>query len=286
MPDDRRFDPPQDIDTFLAQEDADYNWLIPGLMEFGDRLILTGGEGKGKSTAIRQFGLQLAAGQKPFIGGDIEPRHVLVIDLENSDRQSRRALKPLRELVQLDPRFFQITCWQHGIDLTNPQDAIIVSAFLRAVLPDLLIIGPMYKLAPDLRDETVSGQVARQLDEWRQAFGFGLIMESHQPHQVVTEDGRWRPERPFGSSLWLRWPEFGLCLEDGGVLRNWRGPRDERDWPERLYWGKHWPWEAGGDPVCILPGCDRPLQQGQMKYCSTAHGQQHRQQQYRARHKE
>jgi hypothetical protein len=57
--------------------------------------------------------------------------------------------------------------------------------------------------------------------------------------------------RPFGSSLWKRWPEFGYCLKltrDSDFharmchLIPWRGPRDERDWPAGLAAGGSWPW--------------------------------------------
>ena len=40
------------IEEFLAIEDADYDWIVPGLLERGDRLMLTGGEGLGKALAL------------------------------------------------------------------------------------------------------------------------------------------------------------------------------------------------------------------------------------------
>jgi replicative DNA helicase len=40
------------LDEFLAVEDAEYDWVIPGLLERSDRLILTGSEGLGKALAL------------------------------------------------------------------------------------------------------------------------------------------------------------------------------------------------------------------------------------------
>ena len=53
-----------------------------------------------------------------------------------------------------------------------------------------------------------------------------------------------RPLRPTGSSLWLRWPEFGYGLrraktDDAEEFHRvevvaWRGARGERNWPGEL----------------------------------------------------
>ena len=40
-----------DAEDFLAQPDA-YDWLVPGLLERGDRLLITGGEGSGKASCV------------------------------------------------------------------------------------------------------------------------------------------------------------------------------------------------------------------------------------------
>jgi hypothetical protein len=48
--------------------------------------------------------------------------------------------------------------------------------------------------------------------------------------------------RPYGASLWSRWPEFGIYLSPKGTLTHWRGQRDERAWPEALERSDPWPW--------------------------------------------
>jgi len=81
-----------------------------------------------------------------------------------------------------------------------------------------------------------------------------LITEAHAGH-ASGENGRGL--RPAGSSLFLRWPEFGMGmrpkdrtadLEDAMrevVLRAWRGARSERSWPTELVRNADpngWPW--------------------------------------------
>jgi hypothetical protein len=76
-----------------------------------------------------------------------------------------------------------------------------------------------------------------------------VILEGHSPY--AAGGGR-RPERPYGASLWSRWPEFGLYLSPEGHLRHWRGARDERDWPAALERGGTWPWTPVTRPRDVL----------------------------------
>ncbi|WP_343752617.1 AAA family ATPase, partial [Sphingomonas japonica] len=80
---------PTPLGEFLAVEDR-YNWLVPGVLEHGERLVLTGGEGGGKSVLISQMAATIAGGVHPFTADVMpnQPAHrVLVIDCENSAAQ-------------------------------------------------------------------------------------------------------------------------------------------------------------------------------------------------------
>lgn len=234
-----------DLDAFLAEPEPEYDWLIPGLLERQDRLIVTGGEGKGKSTLLRQIGVQVAAGIHPFTLDPITPARVLYLDLENPRRLVRRALRPMRLSAgtNLSRGYFTPVIWSEGLDLRTPQDQIRLGDLIELVTPDLLITGPSYKLASgDPTTEEHARHVAGTIDRFRAMFGFALILEAHQPYAATP--GSRRAERPYGASLWSRWPEFGLHLADDGALTHWRGARDERDWPKALERGGEWPWTA------------------------------------------
>lgn len=269
-----------DINDLLLEEEEDYNWIIPGLLEEGDRLILTGNEGKGKSTLQRQVAVQLAQGIHPFTYEPIEPKRVMIFDLENSRRQVKRKLREMDFVNGVKRGMLNITCLPGGLDLSTHDIQMAFTDSLSNFYPDLLIMGPMYKMGGQLEKEEDSGKLAAYLDSLRSYFGFALVMESHQPHQVVTQQMKYRPERPYGSSLWMRWPEFGLCLEDDGTLRHWRGARDVRDWPVKLRWGDEWPWVVDSRK-CLV--CAKELTDLQEKYCSTTCGSNARSKALRAR---
>lgn len=237
--------PDPDIHELFAEPEPEYRWLIPDLLERADRLILTGPEGGGKSTLLRQMGVTSAAGIHPFTEDDIDPIRVLYVDLENSRRHTRRQLEPLVIQAQnrLAPRALIPIIRPEGLDLLTAADSAWLHQRVEANQPDILIIGPLYKLAlGDPTSEEAARHVAFTLDSLRATYDVALLIEAHQPHKSNGQ----RPDRPYGASLWMRWPEFGLALTPGGFLAHWRGARDERQWPAFLRRGGTWPWTPGG----------------------------------------
>lgn len=245
-----------DIHDFLAVKDH-YNWLIPDLMERGDRLILTASEGGGKTTMIRQMAICGAAGIHPFTHVPVNPFKVLILDCENSEPMSRRALYPMAELAAklgkpIERGRMAIRCKPAGLDLTHQRDRSWVLREVEAFMPDMLIIGPVYRLhAGNPNDEELARKVSAVVDEARATAGCAVIMEAHAPH---GGPGAPRSLRPLGSSLWMRWPEFGYGLRpvddehEASINRMrevvpWRGARDQRDWPGYVRKGYPWPWE-------------------------------------------
>lgn len=225
-----------------ATEDR-YDWVVPGLLERRDRLMLTGSEGGGKSTFLRQIAVMIAAGLHPFTGEQVEPKRVLVIDAENSERQWRRAVKNL--VIECDRRGVvspRANLWLHFetrmVDITRPADQGRFHRYVDEAKPDLLLIGPLYKLVPkSIKDDDDAAPVLAALDSIRER-DVAMMIEAHAGHG----DSRTgvRDLRPRGSSALLGWPEFGMGLAkpqkigDPFRLLRWRGDRDERNWPFEL----------------------------------------------------
>jgi len=251
------------LGEFLAGDDDEPDWVIPGLIERGDRLILTGSEGLGKSVLFRQLAVGAAAGVHPFTHRTITPQRVLYVDVENGVGQLRRALRALSIVAGKaanDGMFLE--CVPSGLDLTRPEDEAWLVSRVAALQPAMLVIGPIYRLhAKNPNDEEPARTVTRVLDRCRAAANCALILEAHAGH-AMSGDGH-RGVRPAGTSLWLRWPEFGYGLraaeeytpQDRVVdLIPWRGDRSQRDWPKRLRSGGSWPWAA--DDVWTPPSID------------------------------
>lgn len=231
----------EDVFDFLARGDSDdFDWIIPGVLERGDRMILTGREGSGKSMLVEQIAVQCAAGIHPFTLEDIPAVRVLVVDLEYSHRELRRRFRDLsdRSDGKLKPGQLFLDPVPGGIDLSTATERARFFDRVTSLAPDILVIGPMYKLSwGDPESERDAKLVAAYLDTIRDV-GISLIIEAHLAHKA--SDGR-----PFGSSLWRHWPELGLWLQPGESvqkLKAWRPARHEAPAvPSSLRRGGEWP---------------------------------------------
>lgn len=232
------------VDELIDSDDPEYDWLIEGFLERTDRLILTGAEGAGKSTLLRQWGTQAACGVHPFTLAPVPPVRVLVVDLENSERQNRREYRRLRAAAKhLDPGNLILHSKLDGLDLTDRGDEAWLDRMLTHHQPDLLITGPIYKLAGgNPNDEKDAKPAAMAIDRLRENHRVAVLLEAHSKKGESTNP-RHRPKEPFGWSGWMRWPEFGQHIDTDGNLTPWRGARDSgRQFPSALQRGGQWPW--------------------------------------------
>lgn len=220
------------------------------------------------STLLRQIAVCLSGGIHPFAFHELDrPSKVLIVDVENSPRQILRSIRPMwRRLphndLDINPDNLRIHARPQGLDLLQRSDVRWLTERLEANRPDILVMGPLYKLyGAESKDEGAATKVAMMLDRLRTKYGFVLILETHSPY-TLGEGGK-RLARPIGSSLWSRWPEFGYGLvplsdDDRSRMRftAWRGPRDEREFPVRLKRGNwhenDWPWLADDPNVHIV----------------------------------
>lgn len=254
--------PDPTADEFIAATPTEYDWLIPDFLERRDRMLVTAGEGAGKSVLIAQIGVMAAAGIHPWTLQPCEPCNVAIIDLENGRRLLARRLAWLkRNAPNMEPGRLRIHADPRGINLTSRADRRWLMDRCIANETDLLVIGPAYRMTAgvatrgDIGGEDQVREVTKALDDIRNRCDVTLLLETHAPH---SRDGMTRDLRPFGSSVWLRWPEFGVGIRKDGpsddptneyVLQHWRGPRDERTWPKNLVrGGRTWPWMPEGMP--------------------------------------
>lgn len=231
-----------ELDAFLAEDDEEYDWLVEGVLERGDRLIVTGEEGAGKSTMLRQWGVQLASAVNPWAETTLAgPLRVTYVDLENGEKLIKRKLRHVRSVAGARYGGCMTTLsYPQGLDLESA-DAEDLRKTLREYEPDVVVIGPLYKMTTgNPSEETVAKVVARWFDEVRAEVNCALLIEAHSAKRSGATAKR--SIDPFGASLWLRWPEFGFHVGEDGAITHWRGQRDERDWPVQYERDGEWMW--------------------------------------------
>lgn len=254
-----------DVDTgrlvhwedFLTEEDDDsYDWVIPGVIEKQERVIVVAAEGVGKTMLARQVAICAAAGINPFTMSKMEPVRTLTVDLENPERiirrTSRNIMSAARTLGHSTNILAELLTKPAGLDLLKMSDRAVLEKAIEEAKPQLLVMGPLYKafLDPGGRtSESIAIEVARYLDGLRDAYGVALWLEHHAP--LGSSMGS-RDLRPFGSAVWSRWPEFGLSLTpdptatEGYVynVTHFRGARDRRKFPTKMRRGRTFPFEV------------------------------------------
>lgn len=251
------------VDDF-CNEQADQNrWIIPGVLQAQERVIVVATEGAGKSTLARQIVTCAAAGIHPFtLEQNMRPVRTLYVDLENPPDLIRRRFRAMRDLAAQAPGWNPDRAWRWtqpgGIDLKRPRDQHLIERVIKEARPQLIALGPLYKSFIDggERAEQLNSQVAAFFDHLRTKYDVALWLETHAP----LDTGGHRSLRPMGSGVWSRWPEFGIALrkskDDGDppytyLVDRFRGDRDERSWPIKLRRGKPWPFEAVHDEAFL-----------------------------------
>lgn len=211
------------------------------------------------STLCQQMAVQVAAGIHPWTRAEVEPQKVVVIDSENHPDQLLEKWQHLVGLAARHNRPIQpgqltiIEAWDDDVDLTSDEGAAWLMERMHGYKPDLCVIGPLYNLSSrDLSEHSVVGRMKQTVNEARGVCGTAFIMEHHAPHRGAGETKR--SVRPYGSSTFLKWPDFGyglLPLETEGVYewQKTRFPRvRSRLFPTHLRWGKpntdEFMWEA------------------------------------------
>lgn len=256
-----------ELRVIMSEHDKATDWVIPGWLAREDRAVLVAGEGIAKTTMLRQFAVCIAAGLNPWNGQRVAPgQRVLFIDAENSRNQSRRAYRWISNRIQ---RPVMATGWMDrvvhktrndGVDLPGRDAGWFMDTAAR-VCPDVLILGPAYKLmrGDPQKDRDVQ-DLLDVIDKVRVQQNCAVLVETHAPHGAMGT----RNMRPYGSSVWLRWPEIGVGYQrdmDERVVQqprpeelqavDWRGQREERDWPTHIRYGdpnrRELPWVPNQD---------------------------------------
>lgn len=245
-----------DLDYFLSLQEEDVPFVFPGMLRKGERWLMVGKEGGGKSALTYQM-LTAASYGIDSLHPDYpryEPQSVLFVDVENSPHQIAYNVKNVARTLQemnpdVTPRWKNLK--RKIIDLTDPSSA---SHVIRAVVkhdPDILYMGTAYKLAfnPDYR--VMGRAIMSTIDRIRAEIECAVIVEHHAGHGDKNDRNGWRPD---GSSEWTRWADFARGMD---VKMTPRGTRvmkllessrmdrsTGRDWPVGLRQGQLFPWIA------------------------------------------
>jgi DnaB-like helicase N terminal domain/AAA domain len=257
-----------DFQSVTAGVLRDHHPVAEGLLDEQERVVVVGGEGRGKTTMLHQIAFTVAAGVHPFAWQHrIPPRRVFIADFENPPPELSRRFGKLGEAADQygwDPAMADFFLRPGGICLSNAREAFELMDAIRRHEPALVVAGPIYKLVDAMTARGMDAlqahaRVAMFFDQIRQQFGSAIMLETHAPWGAA---GKTREMRPEGSNVWVKWPEFRFALyrgtklqggDNGLGLKRYGGDRIAgRVWPSfltrnQMYPASGWPWTAGYD---------------------------------------
>lgn len=240
--------------------------VIPGMMHSDYRTIVVAEEGAGKSLLLRTIGMSASQGYHPFSHQRIKPVRVLIIDLENPTQAITQTAIPFMDMLKtrefgidnekktFDPERIKFFRRPGGIEIRNLSDRAEIQREIAAFRPELVCIGPIYKMyrrgASESYEDSADEAMAI-LDTLRTKYGFALIMEHHA---AKGKSGEKRELSPMGSQRWMAWPEIGISLykddRDPTMLhvKRFRGDRlSGVSWPDRIMRDRTWLVEGSWD---------------------------------------
>ena len=241
---------------FISETMADpYDWLIDGLLERQERVVIVAAEGVGKTTLARQVAICAGSGIHPFTYMEIPPVRTLFVDLENPERIIRRQARKIIESISLHygkrPAQASLFTKPDGLNILKMEDRALLERQIVETETELLVLGPIYKSYIDPGNKTSTAlvsEVCTYFDYLRANYGITLWLEHHAP---LGNSLSGREMRPADSAVWQRWPEFGygITRDATSVEReyDWKGfrePRDERYFPQRMKRGTIFPFEV------------------------------------------
>lgn len=248
------------IRAFLSQDWGEDEEIIPGHLARSNIAIITGWEGQGKSTFLRELAATAASGINMLANfAPMAPLKVLYIDAENPEHQLAlewRQMVTLADGISAGPTdrtLILMNEWEAEPDLGSIEGQAWLNERISAYRPDLCIMGPVQNLVSrDVKDDEVVRRLKRAVNTARSICGTAFILEHHAPHRASGD--KERTVRPYGSSLFLKWPDYGYGLRPDpdregifDLVAN-RKPRvRKRAWPTHFKQGDmsrgDWPWE-------------------------------------------
>ena len=247
-------------DFINEEQSKEPKWVIDGVLEAQERVIVVAAEGVGKTMLMRQVAILTGAGIHPFTFQPMQQRRTLFVDLENPEhiihKMSSQIFADVFKMGWVKDVEAHIWMEPSGLNLLNKADRQKLEEQIEKTRPELICMGPLYKSFVDpggRTSESIVVEVAKYLDYIRTVYNCALWLEHHAPLGTTMAT---RDLRPFGSAVWSRWPEFGISLSPVPTgepyvydIRHFRGARDERAWPSLI---KRSPRPGGRFPFTVL----------------------------------
>lgn len=206
-------------------DEADY--LLGPLLVRGQRLVIGGHTGEGKTTLVLQL-IAAACSGTETLGLDAPNRcRALVIDAEQGIHSIRK------KILEAGIENLDVTYAVHPDGLTldqSPEHYNALGAELETGAYDIVVADPLYKLhAGESNDEQQAIALMRMFDRWRTDNRFCLVIPVHCRKPIQGQGAKLTIHELFGSGAYTRGAEVVIGItrvSDGYARLHWLKDRD------------------------------------------------------------
>jgi hypothetical protein len=204
------------LDVMTARElcalpdPPDSDQLLGPLVVRGQRLVLGGHTGEGKTTMTLAIVRAIVGGEEFLDWQGCGECRALVIDAEQGTKTIKRRV---REAGLADSDAVDYVRVPDGLSLdSDPQHVSEVERLLEGGGYGIVVADPLYKLhAGDSNDEREAVDLMRRFDAWRERYRFALLLPVHCRKPIPGV--KFSIHDIFGSSAYVRGAELVLGLQ-------------------------------------------------------------------------
>ena len=186
--------------------------LLGPLVVRGQRVVLGGHTGEGKTTMVLAITRAVVGGEEFLDWGGRGGCRALVLDAEQGLKTIKRRL---RESGLEDSDAVDYVRVPDGLSLDSDAHHVAeVERVLKAGEYGLVIADPLYKLhAGDSNDERAAVDLMRRFDAWRERYRFAFLLPVHCRKPINGNGVTFSIHELFGSSGYVRGAEVVLGLQ-------------------------------------------------------------------------
>ena len=233
------------LSEWALRPEPEVGWVMGPFVVRGERTIIAGPTGHGKSLFSLALARAIASGRGMLRYTQVTQGPVLVVDAEMGERSVRKRIDELGLQEESDIHYW---CLPDGILFDRDEELALLEEAVTRIKPVAVIADPLFKMhSGDPSDNQHAVEVMRGLDRLRVEHDFALVIVAHMRKAMQTAKGQ-KPDLALddimGAGSWLFGAEIIMAVQRAGGRSTWLHTWKHRDGAFTAD-GEPWEWGEG-----------------------------------------
>lgn len=233
------------LSEWAMRPEPEPGWVMGPFVVRGQRTIIAGPTGHGKSLFALSLARGIASGRGMLQYPQVTRGPVLVVDCEMGERSIRKRIIELGLEEEQDIHYW---CLPDGLLLDHEEELSVLAEAVARIQPVCVVADPLFKMhGGDPSDNQHAVAVMRGLDRLRTNHDFALVIVAHMRKALQSPKGG-RPDMALddimGAGSWLFGAEIIMAIQRAGGRSSWLHTWKHRDGAFTAD-GEPWEWGDG-----------------------------------------